>query len=91
LKDNIVLIQAQKESPFVLDVSTLLDGRGAIVFDENEMPPRKRRFWTLEKAGEMRFTMKNNELRPDSRITISGFKTTVNYDSSDHLDEVYIK
>jgi len=91
LKDIIVLIQAQKESPFVLDVSTLLDGQGGIIFDENEMSSRKRRFWTLERAGEMRFTLEKNELKPGSRITISGFKTTVNYDSSDYLDEVYIK
>jgi len=85
------LLQAQKESPFVLDVSTLSDGRGAIVFDGKEMSSCKRRFWTLEKAGEMRFTLKNNELQRDSRITISGFKTTENINSEDHLDEVYVK
>jgi len=74
-----------------LDVSTLRDGQGTIVFDGKEMSLRKRRFWTLERAGEMRFTMENNELQPDSRITISGFKTTQFYNSTDHLDEVYIK
>jgi len=78
-------------------VSTLPDGRGAIVFDGNEMSPQIRRFWTLEKAGEMRFTLEKNQLKPDSRITISGFKTTINKDSSQiwnsahFLDEVYIK
>jgi len=85
------VIQAQREFPFVLDVSTLHDGRGAIVFDGKEMVPRRRRFWTLERAGEMTFTLENNELHPHSRITISGFKTTVGRNSDDHLDEVYIK
>jgi len=66
-------------------------GRGAIVFDGKELPPRKRRFWTLEKAGEMRFILENNKLEEYSRITISGFKTTENWNSEDHLDEVYIK
>jgi len=55
------------------------------------MAPRKRRFWTFEKAGEMKFTMDRNELQPDSPITISGFKTTQYYHSDDFLDEVYIK
>jgi len=85
------LLQAQKESPFILDVSTLPDGRGAIVFDGKEISRRRRRFWTLERAGEMKFTLESNELKEDSRITISGFKTTEKWDSSDHLDEVYIK
>jgi len=74
-------------------VSTLPFGRGAIEFDGKESPPRRRRFWTLEKAGKMRFTLENNELEEYSRITISGFKTTETKDSLsyDHLDQVYIK
>jgi len=74
-----------------LDATTIFDGQTAIVFDEKEVPPRRRRFWTLEKAGEMKFTMEKNELQPDSRITISGFKTTRYYNSTDHLDEIYMK
>jgi len=74
-----------------LDVSTLRDGQGTIVFDGKEMSLRKRRFWNLERAGEMRLTMEKNELQGNSRITISGFKTTEKWDSSDNLDEVYVK
>jgi len=87
----MLLLQTQKKSPFVLDVSTLRDGRGAIVFDGKELFVRKRRFWTLEKAGEMKFTLENNELQEDSRLTISGFKTTKTIYNSDRLDQVYIK
>jgi len=72
-------------------VSTLPDGRGAIVFDGKKMCQRKRKFWTLENARQMSFTMDSNELQPDSRITISGFKTTQYYNSTDYLDEAYIK
>jgi len=72
-------------------VSTLSDGRGAIVFGGTEIAPRQRKFWLFEKAGEMRFTLEKNELQGDSRITISGFKTTEKYNSSDYLNEVYIK
>jgi len=72
-------------------VSTLPDGRGRIFYDGNEMSTRKRRFWILERAGEMRFTLDNNELTPDSRITISGFKKTEWKDSPHYLEEVYMK
>jgi len=72
-------------------VSTLPEGRGVIVFVGKEMTLRKIRFWTFEKAGEMKFTLESNELKEDSRITISGFKTTENKWSKDHLDQVYIK
>jgi len=87
------LYQPQTEAPFVLNVSTLHDGRGAIVFDGKKMSPRKRRFWILERAGEMSFIiiLQNNDLEPDSRITISGFRATEKWSSPDHLDEVYIK
>jgi len=84
-------MQAQKESPFDLNVSTLPEGRGAIVFDGDKMSLCHRRFWILQKAGTVRLTMENNELQRDSRITISGFKTTEQKDSGDHLGEVYIK
>jgi len=85
------LSQAQKESPFVLDASTLSDCRGIIAFEEKEIFSGKRRFWVLENAGEMRFTLEKNELQSDSRVTISGFRTTVKRDFADHLEEVYIK
>jgi len=85
------ILQEQNESPLVLDVSTLPDGQGAIVFDENQMSQRKRRFWVLEKGGEMRFTMDDNYLKPESRITISGFKTTEKWSFSDYINEVYIE
>jgi len=91
LMKGMFLLQAQTESPFLLDVSTLRDGRGAIVFDRKKMAPRKRRLWTLERAGEMTFTLEKNELQGNSRITISGFKTTQYYNSTDHLEEVYLK
>jgi len=72
-----------------LDVSSLPDGRGVIVFDEKEMSPKKRTFWTLEKAGEMRFSLENSKLRPHFYITISGFKTTVHEDSFEEDDEAH--
>jgi len=83
--------QTQEESPFVLDASTLTNGRGEIVFNGNKMSPRKRRFWILEKAGTVKFTMENNNLKLDSRITISGLENTKKHDSKEFLDEVYIK
>jgi len=81
----------QKESPFVLDVSTLPNGLGSIVFDENYNSLRKRRFWVLEKAGTIKFIVVKIHFNKGFRITIFGFKTTANRNSEDYLDEVYIK
>jgi len=50
------------------------------------MSPRKRRFWTTEKAGMVKFTLDSNSLKPDSRLTISGF---IKEESS--LNEVYMR
>jgi len=81
-----------------LDATTLPNGRGSIVFDgeDDEMSLRERRFWVLENAGTMRFKLKNNDLQPDSRITISGFKNikpseTKKENKTHFLNEVYIK
>jgi len=87
-------LKVEKESPFVLDVTTLPGGRGAIVFEGNKTSARRRRFWVLERAGTVKFTLDDNDLKADSRLTISGFKT-VNYKydqpTTDYLEEVYIK
>jgi len=69
-------LQVQHDFTFVLDASTLQGGLGAIVFDGKETSLRKRTFWVLENAGEMRFILENNNLTPDSRVSISGFWTT---------------
>jgi len=75
----------------VLDATTLPGGRGTLVFDENRTFSRKRRFWVLEKAGTVKFTLDANDLKEDSRLTISGFKTTEELNSSGFLEEAYIK
>jgi len=62
--------------------------RGAIVFDGNKMSDRKRRFWVLEKAGTVRFLLEKNDLKPDSRLTISEFPK---YNSGTHISQVFIK
>jgi len=52
-------------------------GHGAIVFTENygnQMYPKKRRFWALEKAGTVKFTLEGIKFKPDTRLTITGFK-----------------
>jgi len=85
-RDGRLNFKIQSESPFVLDATTLFDGRRSIVFDGEEMSPRKKRFWTLEIAGTVKFTLSSNGLKPDSRLTISGFQTTTEY-----LTEVYIR
>jgi len=58
------------------------------------MSTRKSIFWVLEKAGTAKFTLDDNDLEPDARLTISGFKIT-NYiygqPTSDYFEEVYIK
>jgi len=74
-------------------VSSLPGRHGAIVFDgnNNKIPWRRRRFWVLENAGDLQLTMEYNGLTPNSRITISGFKTTPHASSGDFLDEVYLK
>jgi len=77
-----------------LDASTLPEGRGAIVFEGNKMPARNRRFWVLEDAQTVKFTLDANYLKADSRLTISGFKTVKFIDDqpiTDYLEEVYIK
>jgi len=61
-----------------LDTTTLIKERGAIVFDGNVMTARKRRFWVIEKAGTVKFALDKNNLKADSRLTISGFKI-INY------------
>jgi len=78
------------ESPFVLDASKLLGGRGAIVFNGSDMSWRKRRFWIMEKAGTVKFTLHANELKSDSRLTIAGLKS-VECISTDDLEEINIK
>jgi len=75
-------LQKQKESPFVLDVSTLPENRGAIVFEGNALALRKRRFWVLDKAGRITFTVVKTDFSPGSFITIYGFKTTSENDCS---------
>jgi len=48
----------------------------------------------MEKAGTVRFTLETNGLKPDSRLTISGFRDAgcnISLPTSDYLDEVYIK
>jgi len=89
-----MVFQTQTESPFVLDMTTLPYGRGAIFFEGNKTSARKRRFWVLEKAGTVKFTLDPNDLKADSRLTISRFKT-VNYifaqATTDYLEEVYMK
>jgi len=56
-----------------LDATTLSGGRGAIVFDGSENSAQKKRFWVIEKAGTVKFTLEENELKPESRLTITGF------------------
>jgi len=70
----IFLFQNQTESPFVLDATTLPEEQGAIVFDGNDKSQRRNRFWVIEKAGTVKFTLEQNELQPDSRLTITGFQ-----------------
>jgi len=82
---NISISQNQSESPFVVDATTLPEGRGAIVFDGNGKSPRSRTFWVIEKAGTVKFTLNENNLTADSRLTITGFRWTGD------TDEVYIK
>jgi len=55
------------------------------------MSPRKKRFWILENAGEMKFTLENNDIQPNSRLTISGFMTSTRSQDSGYLTEAYIK
>jgi len=70
----------------VLDATTLPQGLGGIVFDGKVMPQRKRRFWVLERAGTVKFTLVTNDLKPDSRLTLTGFgKDTW------QKNEIYIK
>jgi len=74
----------------------LPEGRGKIVFNGKGMSPRKRRFWIMEKAGTVKFTLETNALKSDCRLTITGFKDASYYDlavrpTSYHLNEVYIK
>jgi len=78
-------LQAQLESPFILDATTLLVGRGNIVFDGNGKSPRRRRFWVIEKAGTVKFTLEENELKPECRLTVTGFHNI------EFANEVYIK
>jgi len=68
------LLQNQTESPFILDATTLPEGLGAIVFDGNKIPSRQRRFWLIEQAGKIKFTLEKNDLKPDCRLTITGFE-----------------
>jgi len=87
-------IQTEKESPFVLDATTLPYGRGTIVFDGKQMTFQKRRFWILERAGNVKFTLGGNDLKPNFRLTLTGFKTvdfSYNQPTAEYLDEVYIK
>jgi len=90
-KEKYSTLQIQKESPFVLDVTNLPNRLGSIIFDGNDMPQQKRRFWILEKAGTIKFTVVKHDFMPGSLITISGFKTTLDIKSKDFLEEVYIK
>jgi len=88
---KVCLLQPQMESPFILDATTLPAGVGAIIFNGNKMPTRNgRRFWVLERAGTVKFTLDSNDLKLGTRLTISGF-LAVKYDSLEYLDEVYIK
>jgi len=71
----------------VLDVTTLPHGRGGIVFDGKEKSlSQKRRFWVLEKVGTAKFTLDVNDLKPDCRLTITGFLT-----DGMLREEVYLK
>jgi len=71
----------------VLDATTLLQGgRGRIVFDGNKKPQRNRRFWALEKAGTVKFTLVRNLLKINYDLIITGFQTG-SYDAEE--DEVY--
>jgi len=56
-----------------LDANSLPEGQGAIVFHGSDKFPQRRKFWVIEKAGMVKFTLEENELEPDSRLTISGF------------------
>jgi len=80
------LFQSQAESPLILDAMTLPQGRGGIVFEGSDKSPRRRRFWVIEKAGMVNFTLEENKLQRDSRLTITGF---YNFGSTD--SEVYIE
>jgi len=66
---------------------TLRNGRGGIVFDGNGMPPLKRRFWVLEKAGTMKFTLDPYYLKPESSLTKFGFP----FDRLLNKDQVFIR
>jgi len=83
--ENVSMPQNQSKSPFVVDATTLPEGRGAIVFDGNGKSPERRTFWVVEKAGTVKFTLQKNNLTADSRLTITGFRWTGD------TDEVYIK
>jgi len=69
-----------------LDATTLPEERGAIVFNGKKLPSQRRRFWVIEKAGTVNFTLEENELKSDSRLTITGFHYGGGKES-----EVYIK
>jgi len=81
------MLQSQSESPFVLDATRLPEGQGAIVFNGNKTSPQKRRFWAIEKAGTVKFTLQENALEPDSRLTITGFRWL----GEKIIDQVYIR
>jgi len=77
--------QVQEESPFLVNAKELPGGSGGLIFDGNQFSLRKRRYWILENAGTIKFTLDKNNLKPDSRLTISGFDSTLD------IDEFYIE
>jgi len=75
----------------VLDASILPEGRGSIVFDGKTMSKYRRNFWVIENAGTVKFTLEENDLKPHSRITVSGFRIPKTYKYAGFLNEVYIE
>jgi len=57
-------LQTKREPAFIVEVTSLPGRHGTVVFDgSNKTSPRKRRFWVIENAGEMQFTIEYNDLK----------------------------
>jgi len=69
-------------------MSTLSNGIGSIWFDGNSNFLRKRRFWVLENAGTITFTVRKTDFSPGSFITVHGFNTTKEKNYSNGLSVI---